>query len=143
MRKVGRQAGTTQLRSQPTLLFCPTVSVASLDDSWYDDRCAVWFHPVCRTPVPVPQGCESQVVVVGDAVTLSYVPADDVADVVAHVVVEWEGGRHGDMVADAVIAVVLQVRECVSSAERPKKLIKIEQCCASMMATVNQAKWRT
>ncbi len=73
----------------------------------------LYSHPVCRTPVPVPQGGESQAVVVGDAVTLSYVPADDVAGVDAHVVVEWEGGRHGDMVADAVIAVVLQVRVCV------------------------------
>lgn len=66
-------------------------------------------HPICRMPVSLPQGGESQAVVVGDAVTLSYVPADDVAGVDAHVVVEWEGGRHGDMVADAVIAVVLQV----------------------------------
>ena len=27
----------------------------------------------------------------------------------AHVVVEWEGGRVSDMVADAVVAVLLQV----------------------------------
>ncbi len=29
------------------------------------------------------------------------------------------------------------------AAERLRRLIKIEQCCASVMAAVNQAKWRT
>lgn len=56
------------------------------------------------------KGGESLAVVVGELVTVRYVPADDASGVVSHVVLEWEGGRQGDMVADAVVAVVLQVR---------------------------------
>ncbi|KXZ41549.1 hypothetical protein GPECTOR_400g230 [Gonium pectorale] len=64
-------------------------------------------------PVASLQGADGKAgevlgVVVGDTVTVRYVPADDTAGVDSHVVLEWEGGRHGDMVADAVIAVVLQ-----------------------------------
>ncbi|PNW75066.1 hypothetical protein CHLRE_12g498050v5 [Chlamydomonas reinhardtii] len=54
------------------------------------------------------KGGESLAVVVGELVTVRYVPADDASGVVSHVVLEWEGGRQGDMVADAVVAVVLQ-----------------------------------
>eukprot|EP00195_Chlamydomonas_chlamydogama_P006597 CAMPEP_0202904758 /NCGR_PEP_ID=MMETSP1392-20130828/30978_1 /ASSEMBLY_ACC=CAM_ASM_000868 /TAXON_ID=225041 /ORGANISM="Chlamydomonas chlamydogama, Strain SAG 11-48b" /LENGTH=723 /DNA_ID=CAMNT_0049592553 /DNA_START=19 /DNA_END=2190 /DNA_ORIENTATION=+ len=43
---------------------------------------------------------------VGDHVTVSYRTASLGTD--AHVVVEWEGGKVGDMVADAVVAVLLQ-----------------------------------
>ncbi len=45
---------------------------------------------------------------VGDAVTVSY-KAKEGPDP-AHAVLEWEGGSTSDMVADAVIAIILQVR---------------------------------
>ena len=45
---------------------------------------------------------------VGDAVTVDY-KAKEGSDP-AHVILEWEGGSTSDMVADAVIAIILQVR---------------------------------
>ncbi|PNH09617.1 Cleavage and polyadenylation specificity factor subunit 3-I [Tetrabaena socialis] len=57
---------------------------------------------------PQGDGGEVLAVVVGDTVTVRYVPADDGTGTGSHVVLEWEGGRQGDMVADGVIAVVLQ-----------------------------------
>lgn len=44
---------------------------------------------------------------VGKLVTVSYKAEED--SVPAHVVLEWEGGSTSDMVADAVIAIILQV----------------------------------
>lgn len=44
---------------------------------------------------------------IGNAVSLTYKPEDG-ADA-AHVVLEWQGGSSSDMLADAVIAIVLQV----------------------------------
>ncbi|GFR43562.1 hypothetical protein Agub_g4655 [Astrephomene gubernaculifera] len=64
--------------------------------------------PVTSVAGAAGKGGEVLAVVVGDTVTVRYVPADDAAGVDSHVVLEWEGGRQGDMVADAVIAVVLQ-----------------------------------
>ena len=49
----------------------------------------------------------SQSLRVGDAVTVSY-KAQQSADQ-AQVVLEWEGGSTSDMLADAIIAIVLQV----------------------------------
>lgn len=45
---------------------------------------------------------------VGGIVTVRHRPADRKLGYSSHVVVEWEGGAVGDMVADAVVAVVLQ-----------------------------------
>eukprot|EP00798_Chlamydomonas_sp_ICE-L_P001513 gene1513-32891_t len=47
-------------------------------------------------------------VTVGDHVTVTYHPANASTGLAAHVLVEWEGGKIGDMVADAVVAVLLQ-----------------------------------
>lgn len=44
---------------------------------------------------------------VGNAVTVSYKAEGEAGP--AHVVLEWEGSSTSDMVADAVIAIVLQV----------------------------------
>ena len=44
---------------------------------------------------------------VGNAVTVSYKAEEGLQ--AAHVVLEWEGGSTSDMVADAVIAIILQV----------------------------------
>ena len=52
---------------------------------------------------------------VGDAVTVSYKPKDEGSDP-AQVVLEWEGGSTSDMVADAVIAIVLQVHNVYAPA---------------------------
>ncbi|KAF5839966.1 beta-lactamase-like protein [Dunaliella salina] len=45
---------------------------------------------------------------VGDLVTVTYVPECPRGTYGTHVVVEWEGGRVADMVADAVVAVLLR-----------------------------------
>ena len=50
---------------------------------------------------------------VGDAVTVSY-KAQQGADQ-AQVVLEWEGGSTSDMLADAIIAIVLQVTLLLTS----------------------------
>ena len=47
---------------------------------------------------------------VGGVVTVAYRPASGVGSS-PHVLVEWKGGRAVDAVADAVVAVLLQVRE--------------------------------
>lgn len=52
-----------------------------------------------------PDGIQS--LQIGNAVSVMYKPQDG-ADA-AHVVLEWDGGSSSDMLADAVIAVVLQV----------------------------------
>ena len=49
----------------------------------------------------------SQSLNVGNAVTISYKAEEGSHP--AHVVLEWEGGSTSDMVADAVIAIILQV----------------------------------
>lgn len=49
----------------------------------------------------------SQSLNVGNAVTISYKAEE--RSYPAHVVLEWEGGSTSDMVADAVIAIILQV----------------------------------
>ena len=46
----------------------------------------------------------------GDHVVVTHYPRSSRSGIDSHVVVEWEGGRVGDMVADAVVAVLLQVR---------------------------------
>ncbi|GAX76938.1 hypothetical protein CEUSTIGMA_g4385.t1 [Chlamydomonas eustigma] len=48
-------------------------------------------------------------VIVGETVTVSYYPASHLMDHPDHVIVEWQGGRVADAVADAVVAVLLQV----------------------------------
>lgn len=48
----------------------------------------------------------SQSLTVGNAVTISYKEEEGCQP---HVVLEWEGGSTSDMVADAVIAIILQV----------------------------------
>ena len=60
------------------------------------------------THVKLPTPGVSESLCVGDAVTVSY-KAQDGADQ-AQVVLEWEGGSTSDMLADAIIAIVLQVR---------------------------------
>ena len=88
-----------------------------------------WPHspPLISTPPPLPSdqagsasfsaaaGAASSVCV-GELVTVSYREAGSTsggmgggAGSEAHVLVEWEGGRVGDTVADAVVAVLLQV----------------------------------
>lgn len=51
---------------------------------------------------------EEEGVQVGDIVLVLYRPANAGLGYPAHVVLEWEGGAIGDMVADAVVAVLLQ-----------------------------------
>ncbi|GIL98418.1 hypothetical protein Vretimale_3784 [Volvox reticuliferus] len=71
------------------------------------------------------KGGEVLAVTVGETVEVRYVAADDTSGTVAHVVLEWEGGRHGDMVADAVIAVVLQaVGEPVEATNAESAMIR-------------------
>lgn len=55
-----------------------------------------------------------QVLRVGDAVTLTYKEGGEggsaaVRTAGPHVVLEWAGGSEADMVADAVVAIILQV----------------------------------
>lgn len=61
---------------------------------------------------------QGQVLRVGDAVTVTYVEGGGAAGAAGssaaaaagpHLVLEWQGGSEADMVADAVVAVVLQV----------------------------------
>ena len=59
------------------------------------------------TPGAMQEPGASQSLRVGDAVNVSY-KAEEVGEP-AHVVLEWEGGSTSDMVADAVIAIILQV----------------------------------
>ena len=51
--------------------------------------------------------------VVADLVTVTFQPAEPASELGplhdASLLVEWEGGRMGDCVADAVVAVLLQV----------------------------------
>lgn len=49
-----------------------------------------------------------QAVSVGDIVLVRYRPGDAVHGYESHVVLEWAGGSKGDVVADAVLAVLLQ-----------------------------------
>ncbi|MEW5313014.1 MAG: hypothetical protein WDW38_004610 [Sanguina aurantia] len=53
-------------------------------------------------------GKEAPAVTVGGIVTVTHQAADPASGSCAGVHIEWEGGRVGDMVADAVIAVLLQ-----------------------------------
>ncbi|MEW5299365.1 MAG: hypothetical protein WDW36_002388 [Sanguina aurantia] len=53
-------------------------------------------------------GQEAPAVTVGGIVTVTHQAADPASGSCAGVHIEWEGGRVGDMVADAVIAVLLQ-----------------------------------
>ncbi len=59
------------------------------------------------TPDAMQEPGASQRLRVGDAVSVSY-KAEEGGEP-AHVVLEWEGGSTSDMVADAVIAIILQV----------------------------------
>lgn len=60
-----------------------------------------------------PEAGVSQSLKVGNAVTVSYKTEEGPQP--AHVVLEWEGGSTSDMVADAVIAIILQVCTTCSS----------------------------
>jgi cleavage and polyadenylation specificity factor subunit 3 len=51
---------------------------------------------------------EEQAVCVGDIVTVRYRPGNPSLGYESHVVLEWAGGSKGDVVADAVLAVLLQ-----------------------------------
>jgi len=51
---------------------------------------------------------EEEAVTVGGVVTVRHRPANPEQGHGRHVVIEWEGGALGDLVADAVVAVVLQ-----------------------------------
>lgn len=55
-----------------------------------------------------PQADGGQSLQIGNAVSVSFKPQAG-ADA-AHIVLEWEGGSSSDMLADAVIAIVLQVQ---------------------------------
>lgn len=59
---------------------------------------------IARTPQ---EAGITQSLKVGNAVTVSYKAEEGPQP--AHVVLEWEGGSTSDMVADAVIAIILQV----------------------------------
>lgn len=59
------------------------------------------------TASPSQEAGVSQSLKVGNAVTVSYKAQEGPHP--AHVVLEWEGGSTSDMVADAVIAIILQV----------------------------------
>jgi cleavage and polyadenylation specificity factor subunit 3 len=64
------------------------------------------------------------VVSINDIVTVRYRPAAPLKGYGAHVVVEWEGGSQGDLLADAVIAVLLQAAEeppAASAAEAARR----------------------
>lgn len=74
--------------------------------------------PVTGSPSASAKGGECLSVTVGGVVSVTYHPADDVAGQDSHVVLEWEGGRHGDMVADAVVAVILQTFEAPAAATK-------------------------
>ncbi|GIL46993.1 hypothetical protein Vafri_3840 [Volvox africanus] len=81
--------------------------------------------PVTSVPGAGGKGGEVLAVTVGETVEVRYVAADDASGTDAHVVLEWEGGRHGDMVADAVIAVVLQaVGEPVEATNAESAMIR-------------------
>lgn len=54
------------------------------------------------------QQAEEQAVSVGDIVTVRYRPGNPALGYDSHVVMEWSGGSKGDVVADAVLAVLLQ-----------------------------------
>ncbi len=56
-----------------------------------------------------PQKQQEQAISIGGVVTVRYRPGNTAAGYESHVVLEWEGGVVGDMVADAVVAVILQV----------------------------------
>jgi hypothetical protein len=56
------------------------------------------------------QGVEGESLRIGDVVTATFRAANPKANIISHVVLEWESGSIGDMVADAVVAVILQVR---------------------------------
>ena len=51
----------------------------------------------------------AEAVRIGEIVTVSYMPGNARKGSQDHVVLEWEGGAIGDIVADAVVAVILQV----------------------------------
>ena len=59
------------------------------------------------TPTTPQQPGVTQSLRVGDAVTVSFKAEETSCP--AHVVLEWEGGSTSDMIADAVIAIILQV----------------------------------
>ena len=54
-----------------------------------------------------PQANGSQALQIGNAVSVTFKPQEGTD--AAHIVLEWEGGSSSDMLADAVIAIVLQV----------------------------------
>jgi cleavage and polyadenylation specificity factor subunit 3 len=58
---------------------------------------------------------------VGDVVVVRYRPANAALGYDAHVVLEWAGGSKGDVVADAVLAVLLQTAGEPSSAVRAEQ----------------------
>ncbi|KAK9813025.1 hypothetical protein WJX72_007682 [[Myrmecia] bisecta] len=67
---------------------------------------------------PTPGGAQGEILRVADAVTLTYKPAGTVQ--AAQVLMEWESGPIGDLVSDAVIAVILQ------TSGEPASLSKVE-----------------
>lgn len=63
------------------------------------------------SPTPVAAATEveqEQAVSVGDIITVRYRPGNASLGYDSHVVLEWAGGSKGDVVADAVLAVLLQ-----------------------------------
>lgn len=104
----------TSLRRRVVVLQALAVGV-----SWSELRLAleVMFEgtegagtmPVVGTSSPTRHGDEQgQGVSVGGLVNVTYVPGDAGSGSGARVVLEWEGGAEGDMMADAVVAVLLQ-----------------------------------
>lgn len=85
----------------------------------------LWYHnaaacPLSRLPLPQhPHPLPAALLTgqVGDAVTVTYKEGGGKAGVSSasapplgpHVVLEWQGGSEADMVADAVVAIILQV----------------------------------
>lgn len=65
---------------------------------------------------------QEQCVDVGDIVRVRYRPANSALGYDSHVVLEWSGGSKGDVVADAVLAVLLQTAaEPAGAAEAEQK----------------------
>jgi cleavage and polyadenylation specificity factor subunit 3 len=71
---------------------------------------------------------QEQCVEVGEIVRVRYRPANDTLGYDTHVVLEWAGGSKGDVVADAVLAVLLQ------TAGEPAGAAELEQRHAAALA---------
>ena len=74
---------------------------------------------------------------IGNAVSISFKPQAG-ADA-AHIVLEWEGGSSSDMLADAVIAIVLQVHPLACTKHASSSHVVI----AVVVAFARQKSWCT